>query len=248
MIIIQSIIAAIFIMSASLIGVFFVNKHLESLIHKKMYLLVWFASGVFTVVVFHMTKEALELGSYAIVGFLSFLGFMAFWIAGKLTPNSHHHHGSECGHDHINEGKAKRMLFGDSIHNMIDGIILVPAFVIDFRLGIITTISVFIHEAIQEVSEFFVLRHSGYSIRKALFWNFITSGTILIGVALGYFISNVSSIMIVLLSVSAGGFSYILIYDLLRYNSCDKKRVDSFLFSFLAGVILMGGVGMILQG
>jgi len=247
MIILQSLIAGLFIMSASLIGVLFVNKHLVSLVHRKMSLLVWFASGVFSVVVFNLLIEAFELGSYIYVGIFSLVGFLIFWIAGNLMPNSHHHHGSDCEHDHVNPSKAKRMLFGDSIHNMIDGIILAPAFAIDFKLGIITTLSIFIHESIQEVSEFFVLKHSGYSTKKAIILNFITSGSILGGILIGLFITGTDFIMVTLLSISAGGFTYILVYDLLRYNTRDKNKSNGFIFSFLFGIILMSTVGFLLH-
>ena len=112
------------------------------------------------------------------------LGVLVLEIIERFHLASHHHHDTK--HDHEHTGiNARKLLFTDAIHNVADGVLLVPAFAVDVRLGIATAVAIFLHEAVQEVSEFFVLKEAGYSTKKALTLNFLVSSTILIGVGLG---------------------------------------------------------------
>jgi len=134
-------------------------------------------------------------------------------------------------------------LIGDSIHNFIDGLVIAGAFVVDIRLGLITAVAMALHEIPQEIGDFGVLIYSGFTKKRALFWNFLTALLTVAGGLLGWFLSRYSiGIEKYLLPIAAGGFIYIAASDLLpelRKNLSLKSFFVDFLF-------MLGGVGVIL--
>src|SRR5690606_11695982 len=110
------------------------------------------------------------------------------------------------------------ILTGDTIHNIADGLVLVSAFSVSNEFGFFVTISILIHEIIQEISEYFVLRDSGFSRKKALSFNFLSSLSIFIGIFIGYVLIQNEIIQAVLLGFSAGIFLHIVFHDLLPYH------------------------------
>ena len=133
-------------------------------------------------------------------------------------------------------------LLGDAIHNLIDGLIIGVTFVINTSLGIASTIAIILHEIPQELGDFAVLVHGGFSIKKALLANFLTALTAVLGGILGYFlITFTENAMMYLLPFAAGGFIYISASDLLpelRKEVNVKKAIINFLI-FLVGIGLM---------
>jgi zinc transporter ZupT len=142
-------------------------------------------------------------------------GFILFMIIQKTLPESHHHHDTEhCEHGHDRRG-AMKVLLGDMLHNIGDGIILVPAFFVSTELGFITAGSIFIHEIVQEISEFIILRQGGYSLGQALLNNFLIALTLFIGIGISILFLHTQTLQAVLLGISAGAFFHIFIHDLL---------------------------------
>jgi zinc and cadmium transporter len=133
-------------------------------------------------------------------------------------------------------------LFGDAVHNFIDGIVIAISFIADIRLGIVTTIAIIAHEVPQEIGDFGVLIYGGFSKRKALFFNFLSALTALAGALLGFFLSNsLEGIIPLILPFAAGGFIYIAASDLipeLHKEPNFKKSLLSFCF-FIAGISFM---------
>jgi zinc and cadmium transporter len=111
---------------------------------------------------------------------------------------------------------GKLILIGDGIHNMVDGVLIAAAFLADFHLGVVTSIAVIAHEIPQELGDFAILLHSGYSRSKALLYNVLTSLTTVIGgVAAYYFLSSVQQIVPYVLAIAASSFIYIAVADLI---------------------------------
>jgi zinc and cadmium transporter len=133
-------------------------------------------------------------------------------------------------------------LLGDAIHNLIDGLIIGVTFVVDTSLGVASTIAIILHEIPQELGDFAVLVHGGFSIKKALLANFLTALTAVLGGILGYFlITFTENAMMYLLPFAAGGFIYISASDLLpelRKEVNIVKAIINFLI-FLIGIALM---------
>ena len=159
-------IAAFVIMLASLSGILFVWKRLGRWTESNIRYLATCSIGVFTVIIVGLFGEALEHQSAWNVALYALAGLAAISITVKLIPNAHHHHeGGDHDHSPID---ARRMLLGDAVHNIGDGLLLVPAFAADLHAGIAASIAIFFHEFVQETSEFFVLKQAGYSTGQAL--------------------------------------------------------------------------------
>lgn len=240
----EILLAAFVIMVASLAGVLFIGRVAQQFLHDRLSYLVAFSAGVFLVTSGALALEVFEVYEAAIwVGVLLILvGYGLAWLLETLLPETHHHHDPDCGHGH---GKgARKLMVGDAIHNIGDGIILVPAFMVSPALGMAVTVSIFIHEALQEISEFFVLKQAGYSTKKALAINFLISSTILIGVGLSYLALAAHDLEGVLLAISAGFFLHVVIHDLLPKRS-QHESVATFgqhLVVVAIGLCLMAGV------
>lgn len=102
------------------------------------------------------------------------------------------------------------MIVGDGVHNMADGVLIATAYLVDVQLGIAPTIAVILHEIPQEIGDFAVLLHSGFTHKKALIWNFISALTAFVGVALVLTLQSYAhGIEMVLLPLVAGNFLYI---------------------------------------
>lgn len=167
--------------------------------------------------------EAVEMGgdirtvAQALLG-----GILLFFLLEKLVLWRHCHnevceaHGSH-GHDHHDHGRSGLMItVGDTFHNFVDGIIIAGAFLVDFRLGMVTTLAIIAHEIPQEIGDFLILLHSGYTRTQALLLNFLTGVATLIGALVGYYaLSMLSGFMPVLLGVAAASMLYVALSDLI---------------------------------
>lgn len=229
--------STLFIALISLIGaVFFIFN--KKLLDNILFLLISFSAGVFMGGAFlHLLPEALEQLDALIVFILLISGFSLFFLLEKVIMWRHCHK-ENCEHHPF----TYLTLIGDSIHNFIDGVIIAASFMINIPLGIATTISVFVHEVPQGIGNLSVLIYGGFSRKKALFLNFISALTIIIGGIISYFIFSESQKEIVyLLPLTAGTFLYIASSDLIPELNKEvdvKKSFVSFLV-FLIGVIIM---------
>ena len=135
------------------------------------------------------------------------------------------------------------MLLGDAVHNFGDGLLLSPAFAVDVHLGIIATLGILVHEFVQEVSEFFVLREAGYSTKQALIRNFLISTTILGGAALGYFAASFQKLVGPILGLAAGALLYVVFRDLIprsiKAYKNDRKRLKHIGMAILGAIIIL---------
>jgi len=108
------------------------------------------------------------------------------------------------------------ILIGDGIHNMVDGVLIAAAFLTDVHLGVVTSIAVIAHEIPQELGDFAILLHSGFSRGKALAYNMLTSLTTVIGGVVAYFsLSLANAVVPYVLAIAASSFIYIAVADLI---------------------------------
>jgi zinc and cadmium transporter len=133
-------------------------------------------------------------------------------------------------------------LFGDSVHNFIDGLVIAASFMADAKLGLAATLAIALHEIPQEIGDFGVLIHAGFNKAKALIVNYLVALTVVLGGLAGYFLSSsLENIIPSLLPFAAGGFIYIAASDLmpeLRKETNLARSINSFLV-FILGIILM---------
>ncbi|MFM8341801.1 MAG: ZIP family metal transporter [Methylomonas sp.] len=164
--------------------------------------------------------------------------------------DAHEHHGHSHSHGHAPSNRRAAGVFiilGDSIHNFVDGVLIAAAFLTDIQLGIVTSLAVAAHEIPQEVGDFAILLHSGYSRGKALLYNVLASLGTVVGGVLAYFsLGDFHHILPYLLTLAASSFIYIAVADLIPslHQKTDIKTSLQQIGFILAGVVLI----LVMQG
>jgi zinc and cadmium transporter len=161
------------------------------------------------------------------------LGLLTFFLLEKMvlwrhchsdhceahTPDAHDHDHNHDDHDHDKPNKAAAgwmILLGDGMHNFVDGVLIAAAFMTDIHLGIVTSLAIAAHEIPQEVGDFVVLLHSGFSRKKALVFNVLSSLTTIVGALLAYWsLGDMQYLLPYVLAVAASSFIYIAVADLI---------------------------------
>ena len=132
---------------------------------------------------------------------------------GIASAHSHQHNNHDNG-DHGRSGLL--ILVGDSFHNFVDGVLIAAAFMESTSLGIVTATAVIAHEVPQEIGDFLILLHSGYSKTKAFALNLLSSLAMLLGALLAYFaLQLVTGAIDVLLGLAAASMIYVAVADLI---------------------------------
>ncbi len=241
--------ASLAVMLASLVGVLSVWKHLGSVIERNLSVLVSFSAGVFLLVGYELAYETLEHApslSYGL-GWIG-VGMLCIWLVFRFVPAFHHHHSAHDESSPHSRLDGRRILASDAIHNVGDGILLAAAFAVSIPFGAITTLSVFTHEFVQEISEFFVLRQAGYDTKRALWLNFLVSATILIGAIGGFFLlETFEQLEMPILGVAAGALFVVLTYDLIPESVRSSRKTTQYgrhFLWFILGALLMYSISM----
>ena len=108
------------------------------------------------------------------------------------------------------------IIVGDTVHNFVDGVVIAAAFVADIEVGVVTAIAIIAHEIPQEVGDFLVLLHSGYSRARALALNALSSLAMLAGGVLAYYsLQEIQHIIPMLLAFAAASMIYVAVADLI---------------------------------
>ena len=232
-----TIIASLLVSAGALVGIFTLAVREDKLAKVLLFLVSLSAGALMGGAFLHLLPEAAEKLDSAVVYGLVLLSFITFFFIEKALHWRHCHK----GHCHIHTFGYMN-LFGDAVHNFIDGLILAAAFLTDVKLGLVTTLAIALHEIPQEIGDFGVLLYAGFKKQKALVANFLVALTIVLGGIVGYFLSSqIRSFQAYLLAFAAGGFIYISASDLMpeiRKEENLKKSMLSFGF-FMAGILLM---------
>jgi len=170
------------------------------------------------------------------------LGFLSFFFAEKYIRLFHYHHG------HGEKPSTFLVLIGDGVHNFVDGVTIAVAFLASIPLGITTTIAVAAHEIPQEIADMGVLLANGLSKTRALFFNFLSAATALLGAIIAFFVAGqIEKYLYLFLAVAAGHFIYIAASDLipeLHEKEIGRKNIDTLLL-FILGIFVIFGAKFI---
>jgi zinc and cadmium transporter len=232
---------SIFVVSIiSLIGVALLSSR-ESVLRKYIFLFISIAVGALLGDAFiHLIPEAFEDSSNQIVtSILIIAGIVMFFVLEKFLH--WHHHGEDTEQHHIHP-VGKLILFSDGMHNFLDGIIIAASFMVSIPVGIATTIAVILHEIPQEIGDFAVLLHSGYTRKRALFLNFLSALTALLGAGWFFLLGGLAeSLSMYFVPLAAGGFIYIAVADLIPelQKTTDTKHSFYQLAAVIFGILVM---------
>src|SRR3989344_6375727 len=183
--------------SLFLVGILLLSK---KFIHKVSFLLVSFAAGALLATGFLDTlPQAVLLGGENV--FLWVVVSIAFFFTIERLSFAMHHHEEEDGEIRM---PTPILLFGDSLHNFIDGVAVAAAFLADFHLGIITTLAVFIHEIPHELGDFGILIDKGWSRIAVFNFNGLTALAALLGAFIAFYVgSTFGGLLPILLAIAA---------------------------------------------
>ena len=205
-------------------------------------LLVSFAAGSLLAAAFlDILPEAAEEYDINQVLLYALVGILLFFVAEKFLLWHHHSHNHSV--DHLGQHSAQLILWGDVLHNFIDGPIIAIAFLSDFKLGVITTLAIIFHEIPQEVGDFAVMLKSGLARTKVLLYNLISSSATILGAGVALLFSDLlNKISPALLGLAAGAFIYIAAADLIHsiHHETDPKTVKLQTLFLLLGVVVIG--------
>jgi zinc and cadmium transporter len=185
-------------------------------------MLVSFAIGALLGAAFlEIIPHAFDSGEAHQVAFAILGGIFGFFVLEKLllwrhchTENCEVHDPHASAHDRGRSGAL--IIVGDTVHNFVDGVLIAAAFLQSTELGVVTAVAIIAHEIPQEVGDFLILLHSGYSRLRALVMNLLSSTATVVGGVLGYYaLQLIEGLEPILLGVVAASMIYVAVADLI---------------------------------
>jgi len=212
----------------------------ETILRKILLFFVSFAAGALLGDAFiHLLPQASKNGFTVYVSIYLLLGILTFFILEKFIFWRHCHIETSEQHPHP---VGMMNLVGDGMHNLTDGMIIAGSYYVSIPVGIATTLAVVFHEIPQEIGDFSVLLHAGYTKLKALFYNFISALAAVIGAVLTLIVGvNFANFSVFIIPFTAGGFIYIASSDLIPELHKETKPWKSFaqLIGIIFGILIM---------
>jgi len=208
---------------------------------KISHFLASFAAGILLgTAFFDLLPEAVHEGEEAGIDIFpwALFGIVLFFLVERFIHWFHHH---EEFHKDEKESKSTLplIIFGDTMHNFIDGVVIAATFMVNVPLGIATAISVFAHEIPQEIGDFGLMLHKGLKPTKIILVNALSAAVAFIGAIMTYLLGNVLEPYIpAFLAVTAGFFIYIASSDLIPDIHHEKRKG----FAFIESALLVIGV------
>lgn len=246
---IYAFVSVIIVSCVSFIGIFALSVN-QKFLNKSVFLLVSLAVGaLFGDAIIHLIPEAFsEIQNPAIVSLFILLGIISFLVLEKFL-RWRHSHGHDCEHEECGREKiaatkpiGSLIIASDSVHNLIDGIIIGVSYLISIEIGIATTVAIILHEIPQEISDFALLIHAGFNKTKAILLNFVSSLFAVVGTFIVFvFGAPTESFVPAIVAFAAGGFLYIAGSDLvpeLHKTSDVKKSLQQFI-AIILGIAIM---------
>ena len=249
-----SLIATFLISLLSLVGIFTLSLS-EAKLHIILNFLIAFSAGtILGAALFDLLPEAVELVEPNLVFPIVAIGFVFFLFMERgiywYHGHGHSHEFTEHNHDELPAGPPKSFaylnLFGDFVHNFIDGMIISASFLNGVTVGIVSSIAVAFHELPQEMGDYGILVYAGFERRKAVLYNFLAALSIVIGGLFGsFFISLVNELSSWMVAFSAGAFLFLSASELIPeiHDEGDWKKSLIQIVFLLLGMITIYSLG-----
>lgn len=237
---IYSLLSVILISLISFIGLFTLSIKTEKLKKILIYVISFAAGALLGDAFIHLLPEAVEGGFTLSISLYILFGIGIFLVLEKIIHWQHCHMPITEKHVHP---FTYTILVGDALHNFIDGLIIGASYLVSIPAGIATTIAVMLHEIPQEIGDFGVLIHGGFSKMKALTVNFLSALTAILGVIVALSLNGIiANIELALVPIAIGGFIYIAGSDLipeLHKHSDNLGKTILQILAFVVGVLVM---------
>jgi zinc and cadmium transporter len=207
--------------------------------------LVAFAAGsLLGGALLHIIPESARQADGSVAPYLWVMAGFALFLAIEQFLHWHHCHRASAA---CRQPLTTLILVGDGLHNFLGGLAVGAAFVADTGVGVTTWLAAAAHEVPQELGDFGVLVHGGWSRRAAIAWNVLSASTFLVGGVLAWAASARFDTSW-LLGFAAGNFLYIAASDLVpEVNRHHDLRVGALHFgAFAAGAGLLAALRLLL--
>lgn len=237
---IYSLVSVFIVSLISFVGLLTLSINTKKLKKILLYMVSFSAGALFGDAFIHLLPEIIEETGFGLsISIYVMFGIGFSFIIEKFIHWRHCHipHSKEHVHPF-----AMMNLFGDGVHNFIDGIIIGASYLVSIPVGIATTLAVIFHELPQEIGDFGVLLHGGFSRAKALLFNFITALTAVFGAVISLLISSyVENITTFLIPFAAGTFIYIAGSDLIPelHKEVEVKKSLVQFIAIVLGIVVM---------
>ncbi len=211
-----------------------------------IFLLIALAAGALLGDAFiHLIPEAFEQASTFSVAISILVGILAFFILEKFLHWHHRHGDEEFAPDHARiHPVGQLVLVSDCVHNLIDGLAIGAAFLVSPEIGVATTIAIALHEIPQEIGDFALLIHAGFSRTRALFLNFFSALSAFVGLGIAFWLSeSIENAVPLVAAFAAGNFIYLALADIVP-ELHKTTGIRNTLFQF--AMVLVGLVAMAL--
>lgn len=239
---IPAIVSVVFVSALSLLGVLFIPFEKRRLKRLLTYAVSFSAGALLGDAFLHLLPEAAEGTGFGLaVSLFALAGILFSFIVEKFIHWRHCHVPTSEEHPHP---FAVMNLVGDGVHNFIDGAIIAASYLVSVPVGLATTLAVTLHEIPQEIGDFGVLIHGGFTRKKALLFNFLTASSAILGAILTLLIARAAEIAELLVPFAAGLFIYIAAADLVPELHRETKASRSLLqlVFFIAGIGVMAAL------
>lgn len=219
------------------------HRHLAVILAK---LATPFAAGALLAAVFlDLLPDGVDEADLGTVLHGALAGVVIFFFMERVFQWFHHHH------EHPNEDKKTGknlplIIFGNGMHNALDGVAIAASFLVNIQTGIITTIAVAAHEIPHEISDFGLMLARGMSRPKVLLTNVIIALSVVVVATATFAIGNNNGFPTgFLLGLSAGFLLYIAMSDIIPTIHEDMEHRNRLLdwqsLLLVVGVLLVAG-------
>lgn len=249
MVLLYILIATFVVSLISLIGLIVAANKIKTFL---TYFVAFSAGGLLAAALFDLIPEALKEVSNINTGLLFIgVGILFFFVMESFMHWKNGGHSHEHTHSHVpakvhsNSKKPEGTLVFSAamLHNFTDGLVIAGAFMLNISVGIITTLLVAIHEIPHEFGDFALFLHSGYSKWRAVWINFLSAISAIIGGIAGYFaLEQINSIVGYVVLFAAGGFFYIALSNIVPELHASEKGKQKLIEGaiFIASFIAIG--------
>lgn len=230
------VLASVAVVSAvSLVGAVTLSLSDEKLRRWLLYLVSFSVGALLGDVFLHLLPELAEGGLTATVGAYILAGILLFFVLERfiLWQHTHGEHKEEV------HSVVYLTMVGDTLHNFIDGMIIAGSYLVSPAVGVATTLAVVFHEIPQEMGNFAILVHGGWSKAKALWYNFFSAFASIIGaVVVLSFVRGEAAAPVPLVALGVASFLYIAMTDIIPQLNAEKDARKSGwqLLWFLVGI------------
>ncbi|HOX41007.1 MAG TPA: ZIP family metal transporter [bacterium] len=234
-----ALLAVLIISLISIVGILTLGLK-QKVLQRALIVLVAFSAGALIGDSFiHLLPEAIESSSSSLLSIGLMAGIAFFFVLEKVVRWRHCHDVS-CS-DHPRHLGALNLV-ADGLHNFFDGVVIGASFLVSLPLGIATTLAVALHEIPQELGDFGVLLHSGFTVKKAVLFNFLSALASVLGLGVVYMIGQGAENFIeFMIPFTIGGFLYIALSDLVPelHREVGVKRSLMQLLGLFSGILVM---------